>query len=164
MSGDNSAWILQANPQEWDVGRFLSDVRRGITTRETSWLAPTLSREIAVGDRVFLWLSGTATDAGVIALGTVIAGAAEIPEDKPEYRMPGFEDKYGPPRARVQIRIDAPLKFHLSRRQLKTVDGLEGLSILRARPQGTVFRVEPDEARLLERLCVGRLAAIEGAV
>lgn len=163
MSGDASAWILQANPREWDVGRFLSDVRRGKVGRETNWLAPTLSREIAVGDRVFVWMSGSATDAGVVAMATVVGGAAEMPEDKPEYRMPGFEDKYGPPRTRVQIRIDAPLKFHLSRRQIKTVRGLEGLSILSARPQGTVFRVEPDEARLLERLCVGRLATFEGA-
>jgi predicted RNA-binding protein with PUA-like domain len=164
VSGDNSTWILQANPREWDVGRFLSEVRRGVTTRETNWLTPTLSREIAGGDRVFLWMSGSATDAGVIALATVIAGAAEIPEDKPEYRMPGFEEKYGPPRTRVRIRIDAPLKFHLSRRVLKATEGLEDLSILSARPQGTVFRVGPAEAQILERLCAGRLAVIEDAV
>jgi|tagenome__1003787_1003787.scaffolds.fasta_scaffold20989752_2 predicted RNA-binding protein with PUA-like domain len=164
MTAANSAWILQANPREWDVGRFMSDVRRGRTTRETNWLTPTLSREIAVGDRVFLWVSGNATDAGVIALATVMAEAAEVPEDKPEYRMPGFEDKYGPPRTRVRIRIDAPLKFHLSRRLLKTVAGLEGLSILSARPQGTVFRVDPEEAQILEHLCVGRTAAIEEAI
>jgi predicted RNA-binding protein with PUA-like domain len=122
-----------------------------------------VARQIAVGDRVFLWMSGKATDAGVVALATVIAAAAESPEDKPEYRMPGFEEKYGPPRTRVRIRIDAPLKFHLSRRQLKTMEGLEELSILRARPQGTVFCVQPNEAQLLEGLCAGRLAAVEAA-
>jgi len=68
-----------------------------------------LAREIATGDRVFLWMSGSSDDAGVVAPATVIAAADNV--DKPEYRMPGFEDKYGPPRTRVRIRVDAPLKF-----------------------------------------------------
>ena len=160
MTDPNSAWILQANPREWDVGRFFADVRRGATSAETTWLAPTHSREIATGDRIFLWMAGSDNDAGVVALATVTAPAAEIPEDKPEYRMPGYEDKYGPPRTRVTIRIDAPLKFHLSRRVLKSVDGLEDLSILRPRPQGTVFRVMPAEEAVLEGLSRTRLAAM----
>lgn len=161
MTSENSAWIFQANPREWDVGRFLADVRRGLTSAETTWLTPTHASEIERGDRVFLWMSGSENNAGVVAIATVLEEAAEIPEDKPEYRMPGYEDKYGPPRTRVRIRIDAPLKFHLSRRSIKNVDGLEDLSILRARPQGTVFRVMPDEERILEGLCSSRLAAIE---
>src|SRR4051794_12275757 len=119
MTSTNSAWVLQANPREWDVGRFLADVRRGKTSPDTTWLAPTHAAEISVDDRVFLWMTGSENDAGVVAVATVTAEAAEVAEDKPEYRMPGFEDKYGPPRTRIRIRIDAPLKFHLSRRTLK---------------------------------------------
>lgn len=162
MTSSNSAWIFQANPREWNVGRFLADVRRGATSRDTTWLTPTHSSEIERGDRVFLWMSGSETDAGVVAVATVLEEAAEIPEDKPEYRMPGYEDKYGPPRTRVRIRIDAPLKFHLSRRSLKKADGLQDLSILRPRPQGTVFRVRPGEEQILEELCSGRLATVDG--
>lgn len=64
---------------------------------------------------------------------------------------------YGPPRTRVRIRIDAPLKFHLRHRHLKTVDELSELSIPSRRPQGTVFRVSSTEADCLERLAAGRL-------
>ena len=71
--------------------------------------------------------------------------------------MPGFEEKYGPPRTRIRIRIDAPLMFHLSRRLLKRVEGLEDLSILRPRPQGTVLRVMPAEETILEARCQSRL-------
>lgn len=163
MTGANAAWILQANPREWDVSRFLTDVRAGRTSRETNWLTPTLAREIATGDRVFLWMSGSPDDAGVVALATVIAAADNVPEDKPEYRMPGFEDKYGPPRTRVRICVDAPLKFHLRRRHLKTVDELSELSIHSRRPQGTVFRVSSTEADCLERLAAGRLHTMEQA-
>ena len=160
MTSANSAWMLQANPREWDVGRFLADVRRGATSAETTWLAPTHAAEIAAGDRIYLWMAGSDTDAGVVAVGTVTAPAAEIPEDKPEYRMPGYEEKYGPPRTRIQIRIDAPLKFHLSRRALKAIDELASLSILRPRPQGTVFRVMQDEEAVLDELCRTRLATM----
>jgi len=121
---------------------------------------PTHAADIETGDRAFLWIAGSETNAGVVALAIVIAPAAEIPEDKSEYRMPGFEDKYGPPRMRVRIRIGAPLKFHLSRRTLKSVAGLEDLSILRQRPQGTVFRIVPEEEVILEDLCRPRLAAM----
>jgi hypothetical protein len=157
MASPNAAWILQANPREWDITRFLADVRSGRTSPETGWLAPTHSAEIEVGDRVFLWTTGSETDAGVVALGTVTARVADRPEDKPEYRMLGFEEKYGPPRPRIRIRIEAPLKFHLSRRTIRYANGLGDLSILRRRPQGTVFRVMPDEASTLERLCDARV-------
>ena len=111
MTHENSAWILQANPREWDVSRFLADVRRGATSVETTWLTPTLSREIEVGDRAYLWMSGSPDNAGIVALATVTTAAYEGVDDKPEYRMPGFEHKYGPVRKRVRIKLVVCQRF-----------------------------------------------------
>jgi hypothetical protein len=111
MASENGAWIFQANPREWDVGRFLADVRRGATSAKTTWLTPNaVARDRGRGSGL-LWMSGSENNAGVVAVAAVVSPAAEIPEDKPEYRMPGYQDKYGPPRTRLVIRIEAPLKF-----------------------------------------------------
>lgn len=148
---DATAWILQANPREWDVGRFIADVRHGRTDGVTSWLAPRHRQRIAVGDRVFLWVSGKGHDAGIVAAGEVVEAVAERAEEKPEYRMPGFEAKYEKVQPRVRIAVE-PLRFQVSRPSMKRRSELADLSILR-QPEGTVFPVQPEERVVLDELC-----------
>ena len=57
------AWILQGNPNRFDIDEYLS--------RYTFiyWSAPTNQKDFSIGDSVFIWRAGA--DAGIIAYGKV---------------------------------------------------------------------------------------------
>jgi EVE domain len=63
-------WIFQGNPDQFDLNAFL-----GTALTQLPWLVTRYARQIAVGDRVFLWRTQGSAKAvpGVIAEATVVA-------------------------------------------------------------------------------------------
>ena len=103
MTTGASAWIFQAHPRDWDIDRYLDDVRAGRVDARPHWLVTRYANDIAVGDRVFLWRAGPNRDAGVVALARVIGGPAERPDDKPDYRVNSAKFKNDRVRAKLEI-------------------------------------------------------------
>jgi len=58
-------WIFQGNPDTYAIDDYVARYPELIY-----WRTPRYASEIRVGDRAFLWRSGT--DAGAIAIGTVV--------------------------------------------------------------------------------------------
>ncbi len=68
-------WVLQGNPRRWD------DPDRLHTEPITSWCVTGIQRDVAVGDRVLLWMANPDPELrGVHAVGTV-AGEVERREN-----------------------------------------------------------------------------------
>jgi 5-methylcytosine-specific restriction enzyme A len=71
-------WILQCNPERY---RLLDALRDGFDVR--SWTVSRYLREIASGDEVAMWISGT--KAGVYALAEITSGAEQSADDPDPY-------------------------------------------------------------------------------
>lgn len=153
MTTGASAWIFQAHPRDWDIDRYLDDVRAGRVDARPHWLVTRYANDIAVGDRVFLWRAGPNRDAGVVALARVIGGPAERPDDKPDYRVNSA--KFKNDRVRAKLEIERVLARPVRRPQLSFDPELRDTALLRS-PQGTNFPLTDPEARALERLTEGR--------
>jgi hypothetical protein len=152
LSATASAWIFQAEPKEWDVDRFLRDVRSGAVDPPTvRWLVAEDAQDMKPGDRAYVWRAGDHRKAGVVAVGTVTGAAEPREEDRAEYRRKGFEDAYAGKALRAELRIDEVLPKPLYRVKLEWNDETKGLHILeftdvRSSP------VAPAEEEAIERL------------
>ena len=73
------AWIFQSSPDQYDLPAALSELR------EFTWLANQSPNEIRPGDRVYLWETGH--DAGILAVGTILTGAAQLEESDQERKF-----------------------------------------------------------------------------
>ena len=159
MSATASAWIFQAEPKEWDVDRFLRDVRGGkIDPPTVRWLVADDAQGMQPGDRAYLWRTGDHRKAGVVAVGEVIAAAAPLEEDRTEYRRKGFEDKYSGSALRAELRIDEVLPKPLYRVKLEWHDATKDLHILGVTGAETspVTADEHDAIELLRSQLTGR--------
>ena len=70
------AWILQGNPNRFDIDEYLSRYSF------IYWSAPTYQRDFAVNDKVFIWRSGS--EAGVVAIGIL----KELPTRRKDVKIP----------------------------------------------------------------------------
>ena len=59
------SWIFQASSEKFDIDDYLSRYPELIY-----WRTPRYAKEIAVGDRTFIWRAGA--ESGLIAIGTVV--------------------------------------------------------------------------------------------
>ena len=146
-----SAWIFQAEPRTWNVDAFLTDVAADRVAPDVVWLVTHYAKEIAPGDRVFLWRAGQR--AGVLALARVTGPVAWLRDDKTEYRCSPVARKLDGERRRVPITIERILAKPLPRERLRILPATADLSILRS-AEGTNFPVDPGEQVALERLAV----------
>jgi EVE domain len=152
LSATANAWIFQAEPKEWDVDRFLRDVRSGTVDPPTvRWLVAEDASGMKPGDRAYIWRAGDHRKAGVVAVGTVTAAAEPLEEDRTEYRRKGSEDKYAGEALRAELRIDVVLPKPLYRVKLEWTDETKGLHILEFTDAQT-SPVAPDEEQAIERL------------
>ena len=123
-------WIFQANPDQFDVDRYIQ------ARREIVWTVRQHKDHILSGDRVFIWRSGT--KAGVVAECIVVAPpSAEILEDAPELWKERPRSQTGEVRCKLRV-VDSFVDAAISRAAIRSA--LPDLSIVKA-PQGTNFNI-----------------------
>jgi hypothetical protein len=135
-------WIFQANPNRY---RILESLRK---ESEEWWNLNQHADDVRVGDRVLIWISGS--DAGVYAVGTVVAPPTVTPDSATgqAYWLETEQGKRAKPRVRVrydQVLIDRPLL----KAYLESDPNLWSLRILQF-PRGTNFPVEHEEWQAIQ--------------
>lgn len=144
------AWILQGNPNRFDIDDYLS--------RYTYiyWSISTNRKDFVVGDRVFIWRAGE--QSGAIALGTV----KELPVSRGSVIKPEalgddlwFRRQDEPSEIKVGIEIEevklTPEEGMLERVFLKSHPIISRNRII-TKPTGTVFRLSSEEEQVLSNL------------
>ena len=135
-------WIFQANPSRYRIHESLRK------ESEEWWNLNQHADDVRVGDRVLIWISGS--DAGVYALGTVVAPPIVTPDSATgqAYWLEAEQGKRAKPRVRVRydrVLIDRPLL----KAYLEADPNLWSLRILQF-PRGTNFPVEHEEWRVIQ--------------
>ena len=150
------AWILQGNPNRFDIDDYLSRYSF------IYWSTPTNQKDFLIGDRAFIWRAKTL--AGIIAVGII----KELPIPRSDVKMPEalgddlwvsqFDE---PSEIKVGIEItEARLTLEegmVTRELLKTNPVLSKNRIITS-PNGTVFRINSEEENILGWL--GGLASL----
>lgn len=135
-------WIFQANPDKYRIFDSLA------TQQTEMWNLRQHSRDVGVGDRVYIWVAGG--DAGIYAVGTVLS-SPQITSDSPTGIIHWFDPRDGRrPITRVEVRyervmLDRPLLKHY----LYADPVLRDLTILKS-PRRTNFALSGEEAAALE--------------
>src|SRR5207248_8109233 len=75
------AWLFQASTDHYDVDAALRELT------EVRWPVQQHTRDVQAGDRAFLWAPGP--DAGLVAVGTVLAAPGNLPLSEDEVRFYG---------------------------------------------------------------------------
>jgi predicted RNA-binding protein with PUA-like domain len=138
-----SYWIFKANPERFGIEDRLKDARP-----QTTWLVTRYREEIKPGDVAFVWCGGR--EPGIRA---VMRGESH-PEvrDELEHERPYWVDsRDAKPRVRV-LGAFIHRSALLASRRLKSVPGLEKLSVFHGWQQATNFRVKDAEGEILLRL------------
>jgi hypothetical protein len=135
-------WIFKYKPQIYRLAERLADPNPDLT-----WPVSRFRKQIAPGDTIFVWETGR--NRGIRA----ILRAEGVPHDMAELES---EQPYNAERdTTVRCRVRATIvrrDVNLSDTELRSVPGLENLSIFHGFQQGTNFPVTPDEGAILLRL------------
>lgn len=138
------AWIFQGNPAWYDISRAVTEQDLLV------WGVKQCSRQIARGDRVYIWASGP--DGGVIARGVTL--------DAPSPRLL-FADQYTLDSSRSQTGVGVEIRITdrcadrpFSRSMMLADRRLSGNSILTF-PNATNYKLTPEQAGLLDRYFEG---------
>ncbi len=146
-----ATWIFQGNPARFDVDDYLARYPNLVY-----WRTPRHAKEIAIGDRVFVWRAGQ--NAGAIASGVVVEEPA--PGSAVRYQEALGADLWraevpGPDELRTGIQLqDVRLtadEGYLPRSVVKNDPNLAAATII-TMPNGTVFNLSPIQACSLESL------------
>lgn len=141
------AWILQGNPNRFDIDSYLSRYSY------IYWSVSTNRKDFIVGDRVFIWKVGE--QSGVIAMGSV----KELPVPRSEVKKPNalgddlwVRQQDEPSEIKVGIEIEevklTPEEGMLERKSLKNHPVISKNRII-TKPVGTVFRLSSEEEHIL---------------
>jgi MoxR-like ATPase len=143
VAKENRVWIFQARPTHYNV--------REATKRlpEIAWSVAQHIGQIKLGDRVYLWESGSR--GGIVAVCTVADNPSIRPEPENEFQFFITSPEFPEDKLRVRLRIDHVLDPIVSRAQIISRPELKDLSILRM-AQGTNFPVTAEEAEILDQL------------
>jgi hypothetical protein len=144
------AWIFQGNPNRFDIDDYLSRYSY------IYWSAPTNQKDFEIGDRAFIWRSGT--QAGLVAIGII----KEKPTPRKDVKIKEalgddlwVSQSDEPSEIKVGIEIeDVKLteeEGFVSRELLKTNPIISKNRII-SNPVGTVFRLNTDETNALSEL------------
>lgn len=153
------AWILQGNPNRFDIDEYLSRYLF------IYWSTPTNQKDFLIDDTAYIWRAGV--DAGVVASGKV----KELPVPRSNVKTPealgeGFwvsqidqpsEIKVGIELEEVRLSKEEDM---LEREVLKTHPVL-GKSRIITNPVGTVFRLNSEEEKILGDLWHGSFADVK---
>jgi EVE domain len=139
-------WIFKYNPAFYRLDDRLADPDPDIT-----WTVSRYRDEIAPGDTIFIWQTGR--DRGIRA----ILRAEAAPEDMAEIEseLPYWTQGENDICCRVRATI-IDRDVNLPHTELRTVPGLENLSVFHGFQQTSNFPVTPDEGAILLELIRGR--------
>lgn len=153
------AWILQGNPNRFDIDEYLSRYSF------IYWSTPTNQKDFSISDVVFIWRAGK--DAGVVACGVV----KELPVPRHNVKTPealgeGFwvSQIDEPSEIKVGIELqDVRLSNEedMLERDIVKTHPILGKSRIIANPVGTVFRLNSEEEKILGDLWQGSFAVVK---
>src|SRR5215210_3249811 len=135
------AWILQADPKQWDIARFVRETATEKGPATLNWPVDEAGAAIRPGDRVFLWSGGDDRVAGVLALGRATSAPGDLPDDGATYRRSSAA-RADDDQERVTVEIERVLPRPMFRVKLEWDTGLDAKSFLPAE-QGLAFPLEP---------------------
>src|SRR5579883_1356118 len=137
-------WIFKYNPEFY---------RLADPNPEITWTVSRYRDQIAPGDTIYIWQTGRAR--GIRA----VLRAEATPEDMAEIEseLPYWTQGNGGICCRVRATI-IERDVNLPHTELRSVPGLENLSVFHGFQQGTNFPVTPDEGTILLGLIRGRHA------
>jgi hypothetical protein len=144
-------WLFQCNLEKYDLDGALKTMAR------TTWRMTRHAEEIAEGDGVFLWVSGST--GGLRAVATVDSPVVEDAKDGDPFIRD--QEALSQKMKRVGIRFDDGSRL-VPRDVVRSAPGLKDLGVLRS-PQGTNYPVTSDEAQVLLRLYSGVEAGSTGS-
>jgi hypothetical protein len=132
-------WIFKYNPEKYRLADRLAD-----PSPEITWTVSRYRDQIAPGDTIFIWETGP--ERGIRA----VLRAEGTPQDMAELEseQPYWAQRDNDIRCRVRATI-IERDVDLPHTDLRTVPGLENLSIFHGFQQGTNFPVTPDEGAIL---------------
>lgn len=142
-------WIFKYNPARYRLDDRLADPNPDIT-----WTVSRYRDEIAPGDTIFIWQTGL--DRGIRAVlraEAVPQDMAEIDSELPYWTQGENQENHICCRVRATI---LERDVNLSHTALRTVPGLENLSVFHGFQQTSNFRVTPNEGAILLGLIRGR--------
>ena len=144
------AWIFQGNPKRFDIDDYLSRYSF------IYWSTPTNQREIAIGDRAFIWRSGELS--GLVAIGTI----KELPVPRSDVQTPEalgddlwVSQQDEPSGVKVGIEIEEvrlTLEEGLFAREILKNHPVISKNRIITNPVGTVFRLNSEEVKVLVNL------------
>lgn len=143
----DGAWILQADPKQWDLARYARDVRGNRAPDDVRW--PAHDADLQVGDRVFLYSSGDERTAGVLALARVTGPVEEGEEELPQYRK-GPAASHGGPQPRVPLHIEEVLPKPLYKVKMEWDPELKGSAFLSSEDNAPMQLSAAEAARIEE--------------
>jgi hypothetical protein len=138
-------WIFKYNPEKYRLDDRLADPNPEIT-----WTVSRYRDEIAPGDTIFIWQTGR--DRGIRA----VLRAEAVPQDMAEIdsELPYWTQGENHICCRVRATI-IERDVNLPHTELRTVPGLESLSVFHGFQQTSNFRVRPAEGAIILGLIQG---------
>lgn len=136
-------WIFQANPRYFDLAGALSELS------QIRFLTQQNSSKIHEGDVVFLWESGK--NAGVVAVGTIVADPSVLQEQEEAIRFVKDPKKFSGGHLRVPVHIDQVLSKRIKRNLLLVHPVLGSLGVLRS-PRGTNYAMTKSQVKAMIEL------------
>lgn len=155
-------WIFQGNPNQFDIDDYLSRY-----TQLIYWHTNRYVKDIAVGDRVFIWRAGA--EAGAIAAGYIVE--APTPARYVKHPEALGDDLWVAEKADLEA-LKTGIQLHeirlnneegmIPRSEVKDNPILNSSTIITV-PNGTVFKLSDVQANALEELWDVSLAPVIGA-
>ena len=144
----NHVWLFQANRKFYNIIPALSDSE--LVCGEIHWQVNQHKQEIKEGDIGIIWISGS--DGGIYAITEILGEPAFIEENEIEKKY--WEEIGEPEKSSLRVKMKVLTNLvnkPLFRTELKTVEGLKGLSIFK-QPRGTNFSVAPAEWQIIKSM------------
>ena len=138
------AWIFQGNPRRYDVIRAVTEQDQLV------WSVKQCSRQIARGDRVYVWVSGP--DGGLAARGVTIDAPSERMLFDDQYTLDPSESKSG---MGVELRLTGRCVDRPFTRSMMLADSRLCTVSLLTFPNATNYKLTPEQADLLDRYFEG---------
>lgn len=142
----HNAWLFQSNPALYDLRGALCSLK------EQVWSVSRYAREIAAGDRVYLWEAGR--QGGIAGIAEIQEPARLQPEPPEQFPFARVAGAFAGDRVRARLRILSVIEPLIARQTILSCQGLSALDVLRC-SRGTNFRLSVGESSAIEDLIQG---------